>query len=164
MEGSRYWYSSTNPFYPTFGLPNCTCYAWGRFWEISVQSGQEHIPTLPTGNGGEWWGSVKGYDTGQTPELGAVACYEQEGNFGHVAIVEELTDGGFNTSNSGYPSSYFFTAECSEANGYLQTSWMGSDWHFQGFIYNPYACGGIAPPTPTPIKQKRMPLLYYLFP
>lgn len=162
MEGSRYWYSSTNPFYPTFGLPNCTCYAWGRFWEISVQSGQEHIPTLPTGNGGEWWGSVKGYDTGQTPELGAVACYEQEGNFGHVAIVEELTDGGFNTSNSGYPSSYFFTAECSEANGYLQTSWMGSDWHFQGFIYNPYACGGIAPPTP--IKQKRMPLLYYLFP
>lgn len=29
-----HWYSD-NPFYQSgYGMPNCTCYAWGRFWEI----------------------------------------------------------------------------------------------------------------------------------
>ena len=28
------WYSD-NPFYQSgYGMPNCTCYAWGRFWEV----------------------------------------------------------------------------------------------------------------------------------
>ena len=35
MLNNFYWYSD-NPFYQSnYGLPNCTCYAYGRFWEIS---------------------------------------------------------------------------------------------------------------------------------
>lgn len=52
-----HWYSD-NPFYIAgYGLPNCTCYAWGRFWEIGdPNSTGENKPTeLPTGDGGVWW-------------------------------------------------------------------------------------------------------------
>lgn len=48
-----HWYSQ-NPFYIAgYGMPNCTCYAWGRFWEIGdVNSTGEHKPNeLPTGDG-----------------------------------------------------------------------------------------------------------------
>ena len=35
MQDEKYWYSG-NPFHTAgYGMPNCTCYAWGRFWEIS---------------------------------------------------------------------------------------------------------------------------------
>lgn len=104
---------------------------------------------------------VQGYETGQEPKLGAVACWEQAGGLGHVAIVEEIIDGGINTSNSGYPDNFFWTEHALKENGYLESSWMGSDWTFQGFIYNPYACGSVTPPTPT--KSKKMPLWMYLF-
>lgn len=34
-----HWYSE-NPFYQAgYGMPNCTCYAWGRFWEIGDPNG-----------------------------------------------------------------------------------------------------------------------------
>lgn len=69
-----HWYSD-NPFYQSgYGMPNCTCYAWGRFWEIGDYSGTgENKPTqLPTGDGGQWWGRAVSdgyYQTGQTPAL-----------------------------------------------------------------------------------------------
>ena len=35
IRGNPYWYSR-NPFYNAgYGMPNCTAYAWGRFWENS---------------------------------------------------------------------------------------------------------------------------------
>lgn len=57
-----------------FGLPNCTCYAWGRFWEIGdPNSTKIHKPTqLPTGDGYVWWERAVAsgyYQTGQTPKL-----------------------------------------------------------------------------------------------
>lgn len=76
------WYSE-NPFYIAgYGLPNCTCYAWGRFWEESNinPSDMSNKPTqLPTGDGGVWWPRAVAsgyYQTGQVPELGAVICFE----------------------------------------------------------------------------------------
>ena len=78
-----------------------------------------------------------------------------------MAIVEELIEGGINTSNSGYPDNFFWTEQALEANGYLESSWMGSDWHFQGFIYNPYACAST--PQPIPESKQKMPLWMYLF-
>ena len=70
MLGSKYWYSDINPFYASnWDLPNCTCYAWGRFWETYGV-----VPHLPTGDGGEWWGAVSGYETGAVPQPGAVLC------------------------------------------------------------------------------------------
>ena len=69
-----HWYSD-NPFYQSgYGMPNCTCYAWGRFWEIGdPKSNGENKPTeLPTGHGGEWWERAVAdgyYQTGQKPKL-----------------------------------------------------------------------------------------------
>lgn len=69
-----HWYSD-NPFYQSgYGMPNCTCYAWGRFWEIGDPNnlGLNKPVQLPTGDGGQWWGSAVSdgyYQTGQTPAL-----------------------------------------------------------------------------------------------
>lgn len=155
IYGAKYWYSRTNPFYPTYQMPNCTCYAWGRFWE---ESGDEHVPHLPTGNAGTWLGKAvaAGYETGSEPALGAVACFGKRGAAGHVAIVEQImTNGDINCSNSGYyrPVSttnwhYFFMTTNKKSNNYVP--WSG--YYFQGFIYNPYAGGGtpIDPDDPYP--------------
>lgn len=163
MKGSKYWYSDTNPFYPSgYGLPNCTCYAWGRFWEIGDWNGQgEHVPTLPTGNGDTWWGNVQGYEKGQTPLLGAVACYYRiGGGAGHVAIVEEINGTEITMSNSNYyrgaegteewNRNYFFL---SRADGKNNFNW-DPNLSFQGFIYNPYALNP-SPPLPSPSTKVR---------
>lgn len=142
---SQYWYSSTNPFYtPSLELPNCTCYAWGRVWEITQQP-----PTyLPTGNAGTWYDNLpSGYRKGGTPELGAIACwYDPNGRYaGHVAVVEQISASGIVTSNSGYyrpissnppdTPSYFWTEDCPVNNGY-RSSWMvGRGYVLKGFIY-----------------------------
>lgn len=170
MQGARYWYSSTNPFYPAYGLPNCTCYAWGRFWEIGDWNKTgENVPTLPTGNGGEWWGSVTGYETGQIPQLGCVACYKSKsGGAGHVAIVEKLDGDTITMSNSNYyrgtegtpewERNYFFLSTATKQNNW---EW-DSDLTFQGFIYNPYARQPVPPPTP--VVKKKLPYWFYLRP
>ena len=137
MEGSIYWYSG-NPFYIAgYGLPNCTCYAWGRFWEISDPNGDgSNKPTLPTSDAGKWFEKVSGYETGNTPKLGAVICWSaNDGGAGHVAIVEEIkANGDIVVSQSGWGSSYFWTSTVYKENGYNT-----SGYTFQGFIYNPFA-------------------------
>ena len=138
IEGSKYWYSNKNPFYASgYGLPNCTCYAWGRFWEISDINGDgSNVPTLPTGDAGTWFENVSGYETGTKPRLGAVICWsDNSGGAGHVAIVEEIKgNGDIVVSQSGYESSLFWTSTIYASNGY---SYTGKT--FQGFIYNPFA-------------------------
>ena len=141
MEGSQYWYSTGNPYYPTNGLPNCTCYCYGRWWEITGQN-----PTnLPRGNGGQWYPRATGFNKGQVPQLGAIACwYDPSGyRLGHVAIVEQiLSNGDIVTSNSGYtrdPSEidnlYFWTEVCYANNGYRSTWEANWGYQLQGFIY-----------------------------
>lgn len=153
IEGSFYYYSD-NPFYQSgYGLPNCTCYAWGRFWEISDPNGTKaNKPTLPTGDAGEWFGTVKGYEKGSVARLGAVICWsDNNGGAGHVAIVEQIkSNGDIVTSNSAYNSTFFYTSEISKSNGYNTSSKT-----FQGFIYNPYVTSGSEPDTPDiPILPK----------
>lgn len=141
---SKYYYGE-NPFHASgFGLPNCTCYAWGRFYEISNVR-----PKLPLGNGGDWFLEAVNagiYETGKAPALGAVACYSSTvGGAGHVAIVESIEDNGdFTISQSGYyrpiaqyppnTPSYFWTDVCNATT--KKAPWMGN-YAFQGFIYNP---------------------------
>lgn len=136
IEGSFYYYSD-NPFYQSgYGLPNCTCYAWGRFWEISDPNGTKaNKPDLPLGDAGEWFGSVTGYETGREPRLGAVICWsDNSGGAGHVAIVEQIkTNGDIVTSNSAYNSTFFYTSTIQKSAGYNTSTKT-----FQGFIYNPY--------------------------
>lgn len=145
INGSPYWYGR-NPFYQAgYGLPNCTCYAWGRFWEIADPTRQFlNRPTLSTGDAESWYNYNDGYDRGATPQLGAVACWA-DGPFsgdGHVAIVEEIDPdtGVITCSNSAYGGQYFYLTHLSPpfylpAQGYV----------FQGFIYNPFAAAGGGP-------------------
>lgn len=148
------WYAD-NVFYTSgYGLPNCTCYAWGRFWEIGGSR-----PALPTSNGGEWWPDALAsgaYQTGQVAQVGAVCCYEDlDGGAGHVAIVERINDDGtllisqsaWRRPLTDYPpemEGYFWTNYTVGSTNMAQ--WMINDnYAFQGFIYHPDF-----PPGPTP--------------
>jgi len=133
MSGNKWWYSSLNPFYPTYGLPNCTAYAYGRLLEINngVNVG------LPTGNAGTWYNRTTTIAKGSEPKLGAVICFQKAGDAGHVAVVEAilpngdvLTSNSAYTRNSAYRERYFYMQTYSKANGYNNGA-----YRFQGFIY-----------------------------
>lgn len=142
MLNNPYWYSR-NPFYLAgYGLPNCTCYAFGRWWEIAdVNNDYSNYPALSTGNAEDWYGYTQdGYERGSTPRLGAVACWA-DGPFsgdGHVAVVEEIDPdtGVITCSNSAYGGEYFYITHLSPPD-YLPAA----GYVFQGFIYNPYSGG-----------------------
>lgn len=130
----------------------------GRFWEISDPTVEyENRPTLSTGNAGDWYGHTSdGYSRGSTPQLGAVICFSEPGNPGHVAIVEEIKDNGdVVTSNSARHGTYFYMRTYYASQGY---NW--SDYVFQGFIYNPYVTPGPGP-TPVSTKRNRFPWVLY---
>lgn len=164
MKDSKYYYSENTYHKWNYGLPNCTCYAWGRFYEIC-----NNTPKFRIGNAEEWYGAsapdandrasgsaengtkYDGYARGQEPALGAVICWEGIGKdasgekrAGHVAIVEEINpDGSILTSESGWNSDYFWTTTRTKgADG----NWgAGSNYKFQGFIYNPIITSDEAP-------------------
>lgn len=151
-----HWYSDNIFWQSGYGMPNCTCYAWGRFWEIGDPlSNKSNKPVnLPTGSGGQWWEMAieKGYyKTGQSPQLGAVACFlDNSGGDGHVAIVEEIKENGdIVTSNSAWQSTFFWLMDLQKSNNY-----NFSGYTFQGFIYNPFS-DSPTPPQPTPVEKKK---------
>lgn len=141
IRGNPYWYAD-NPFYQSgYGMPNCTAYAWGRFWEEAPSGGP---PRLSLGNGADWFGYTQdGYPRSQTPQVGAVICFGGGSSGfpeGHVAVVEEINaDGSIVTSNSGWQSTFFWTELCRPPN----YNTLGYD--FQGFILNPNVTPGPGP-------------------
>lgn len=152
MQGNPWWYSSGNIFYPNFGLPNCTCYAYGRWGEI-----RNEFANLPGGDAGTWYNSVTGFEKGQTPKLGAIACYHDPNGVrpGHVSVVEAIENGNISTSNSGWNGPYFWYAEnLTPASGYRESWIISYGYVLQGFIYIDKDFG----PGPTPINAKKMPL------
>ena len=143
ISGNPYWYSK-NPFYLSgYGLPNCTCYAWGRvFEETDINHDYSNPPTLSLSDAENWYGYTQdGYQRGSTPQLGAVACWA-DGPFsgdGHVAIVEEINadTGEITCSNSAYGGQFFYLTHLSPPN-YLPAA----GYVFQGFIYIPNVGAG----------------------
>ena len=138
------WYSR-NPFYLSgWGLPNCTCYAWGRFWEIAGGSSGA-LPNGPTSlcpyDAENWYNWADGFPRGQTPRLGAIACYA-DGDFsglGHVCVLEvDNGNGTWTVSESALNSYYFRASHTIQSNG----DYGYGNYTFQGFIYNPYADSG----------------------
>lgn len=135
ISGSKYYYND-NPFYQSgYGMPNCTAYAWGRFYEVLGSK-----PALSLGNAEDWYSYSDKYERGATPQLGAVACWrrgsvgDDSDGAGHVAIVEVINaDGSIVTSESGWNSDFFWTT-----TRYNDGNWGASSaYTFQGFIYNP---------------------------
>ena len=114
-------------------LPNCVGYAWGRWRELL---GKYH--ELSRNNAESWYLKNDGYKRGQTPKLGAVACWRkgvagvESDGAGHVAIVEKIySDGTILTSNSAWNGSRFYMKEIKPPYS------LGGSYVFQGFIYLP---------------------------
>lgn len=74
MQDNFHWYSQ-NPFYQSgYGLPNCTCYSYGRVWEYSDPNNDgSNKPThLSLGDGGQWYAHAISdgfYQVGSEPAL-----------------------------------------------------------------------------------------------
>lgn len=169
MQGSKYWYTQYNIYFATgYGMPNCTCYAFGRFWEINGHFGYDSkIPKLPNANGEDWWSRTYAYEKGSTPKVGSIICFRNTSGFGagHVAVVEEVRNNGvIVTSNSSWQGKYFYTETLSpDSNGYYYHAGSNYTYRSQGFIYNPYVGQPTpTPPTPTPTtKKKKFPWVLY---
>lgn len=156
MVGSKYWYDSNwNPYYPANGLPNCTCYAWGRWAEI-----MDAVPTgLSLRNAENWYADTTGYNKGQTPKLGAIICFADGpySGLGHVAVVEQIdADGTVTFSNSAYNGQYFYLRSGKAENNYGYES----AYRLQGFIYLPDEYDP-HPPQPIPPIKFNKPLWFY---
>ena len=127
---SNSYYYSSNPFYQSgYGMPNCTCYAYGRAWELLGSK-----PNLSTGNAGKWYWYNKNngiYSYGSTPKLGAIACWDKyDQNKGHVAVVEAINGGTVTISESHYKGVNFDTRTItSNSSNYL------TNMRFCGYIY-----------------------------
>lgn len=146
MYGSPWWYSNGNPFYatgnPEIQMPNCTCYAYGRYAEI-----RNAFADLPTGNAGTWWDDPRtaNFQTGQTPQLGAVICWApRPGTYGlgHVGIVEVIEPDGTLKISDSWAGTYFNirTVYPPDYNPGIY------EYYFQGFIYNDAVSGRVSNP------------------
>lgn len=152
ISGSRH-YESGNPFYLAgYGMPNCTAYAFGRTWEIGDPNDQGiNYPPLSTGNADSWYNHADNWVRGQTPKLGAIACYSG-GDFsgdGHVCVVEiiDTVNNRCLVSESAYNGYYF------RATHYINMTtgdYGYGNYTFQGYIYNPYAGDEPGPEPPGP--------------
>lgn len=130
-EDDPRYYSDDNIFYAAdYGMPNCTCYAWGRAYEITGEK-----PELSPYDACTWYdyNAENGiYDYGDTPRQGAIACWAySDGGSGHVAVVEDVEDDTVLLSNSAYSGTEFYmdTVPADDPSA-------GRDgWIFQGYIY-----------------------------
>lgn len=156
------YYYDNNVFYQSgYGLPNCTCYAWGRFYELSGER-----PNLSTADAESWYGTDDGYSRGQTPKLGAVICWrrgvvgDDSDGAGHVAIVEKINaDGSIETSNSAYGGSLFYMQTLTKESNYE----LDSRYTFQGFIYNPVNFDSVVDPDYNPTTTEEIQQYVYDF-
>lgn len=130
-KSNEYYYSDKNVFYKYgWGMPNCTCYAWGRAYEILKKE-----PQLCIYSAYLWYDYNKEngiYSYGQEPKLGAIACWVYKDGFsGHVAVVEKITKDKIYYSNSAWGGSEFYVdnTPVDDPTGGRET------WIFQGFIY-----------------------------
>lgn len=128
-------------------LSNCVGYTVGRFNE-EINAGE--IKYWASMNAENFYRNAYKWnlETGQTPKVGAVMCWEGKGNLaGHVAIVEKvISDTEVFTSESAYGGKAFYNATRKKgANGNWGTS---ANYSFNGFIYNPE----IPEPQPEPPK------------
>ena len=144
---NKYYYDSDYNIFQRYGygLPNCTAYAFGRAYEIL---GYE--PSLSWNGASQWYGynaSNGYYKYGQTPKLGAIACWTY-GSGGHVAVVEKIENGTITLSNSEWGGRTFYLTTASTSDPVVGgNSW----WTFQGYIYL------IDSPTPQTQQQSTQP-------
>ncbi|MDO4747936.1 MAG: CHAP domain-containing protein [Eubacteriales bacterium] len=128
---NEYYYSDLNVLYDSgWGMPNCTCYAWGRAYEMTGEK-----PQLSLGNANEWYDYNKQnkiYAYGTKPKAGAIACFSYtDRDCGHVAVVEVVTDDKIYFSNSAWSGDMFYVSDSPLSD----PSDSKANWNFQGYIY-----------------------------
>ena len=118
------------PGQPLTCLPNCVGYAIGRFHETA---NNKKCNLLPKTNANTWMARTS-LKSGMIPKIAAVACWD-DGEFGHVAIVEQIIDENTITiSDSVYGGPAFRFRKVTRKENWGEPA----RYKFQGFIYNPY--------------------------
>lgn len=150
MQGNTWWYSSGNPYYNSgYGLPNCTCYAYGRAGEILGSFYTE----LPMGDGGQWIPSAiqnPNLTVVQTPVVGGIVGWYEPAGAGHVAVIEQDNgDGSYITSNSAWNGTYFWRETIYASQGYRSNWMINRNYNYQGCIVLPNV---------TPTRKRKMPV------
>ena len=142
MLNNPYWYSPDYNFsIPDLLLPNCTCFCLGRISECANKNVKKEA--FPRGiPNAKSWIEYCSWEHGNTPKLGAICVWG--GNYGHVAIVEQiLSNGAVVVSQSNYQtkkdynSDNYFQTRTYKCEVGKNTSGVGLP--FLGYIYNPYA-------------------------
>lgn len=121
--------SNANPFHATgtYAMPNCTCYAYGRVWEINGVEPKG----LCLKNAKYWFNESTGFEKGTEPRLGAIMCFD--GTAGHVAVVEEVKENGdVVISQSNFGGEFFFTKTLKKSANYNN---YFTNVKFMGFLY-----------------------------
>ncbi len=131
IDVSSEYYTTLNPFHQSgYGLPNCTCFAWGRAYEAFGTR-----PNLSTGNGDSFWSyNINNgcYPYGSDPMPGSIACWNG-GNGGHVAFVESVSGDDVTISQSAWGwRGTDKIWEYQTVNRYNMSSIQAG---FQGYIY-----------------------------
>ena len=126
------YYTTSNPFYLSgYGLPNCTCFAWGRAYEVMGVR-----PDLSRGNADSFWSynqTHNSYPCGQEPRAHSIACWN--GGDGHVAFVESVSGDTVYISQSSWNWRYTQPGvkwENTSVNRYAMNTIQSG---FQGYIY-----------------------------
>lgn len=178
------YYTTWDAYYPTYQMPNCTAYVYGRWNELCDYRQSHNL--FPTGMGYQWYsqGINKGFTGGSIPQLGAVACWDYMGyddevytHTGHVAVVEQINydsnnnpvsivtsnsawnrDSGWDSPQDRFP--WFYTETILLSN--INDPWGRDGSNFEGFLYNSnIQPTPPIPPSPTPTNRK-MPFIFYL--
>lgn len=122
---SNTYYTTKNVFYNSgYGMPNCTCYAWGRAYEVLKSK-----PKLSTSSAGKWYSYNKSkgyYKYGSKPKLGAICCWS-----GHVAVVEKISGSTVTISESHSSGKNFDTTKLTVGK---EKNYCSSQ-SFYGYIY-----------------------------
>ena len=158
----KYVYGTTTFNFP---LPNCTTYCYGRIMEQYYQQGYDLSVRTASfnpywwnstgshfGNASTWYNSsLNTWQKGGTAKLGAIACWDENGYGGHVAIVEKINgDGTVNLSESNYGGNMFDYVSNQRLIVNQYDVRVGSN--FLGFIYIPLNYDGSGT---TPILYRR---------
>ena len=103
---NKFYYSDINIYYKNgYGMPNCTCYSFGRAYEVLNSR-----PDLPVCNAKNWYKSTKHYKKDNIPSVGSIICFSGgKKGLGHVAFVEEIDKNKIiKTSNSAHNGTNFY--------------------------------------------------------
>lgn len=131
------WYSD-NPYWQRgYGMPNCTCYCYGRVYEIL---GSKPI-WIPQANAGDWYKTWP-YEIDMIPRLGSIYCVTDPNGYyeGHVGIVEDIMpNSDILCSNSASQGDFFLITQEKKSEGYIAPWAQEAGMRLAGFLHLPGA-------------------------